>query len=284
MKDDAVLAVFSDIHGGGATALMPKGQYQLLSGGYYNPSYLQGLIREQWQEYIYKVKGLRKGKRLIVAINGDLIEGVHHATVEIISQVMNDHRDIASRVIDEFLVGVGYDAKKGDSLRFTKGTQAHAGQLAAEEEEIAADFDPVPFIPAGADKPARYLHPRLRLSINGRTFYIKHQGASVGKRVHTEENSLYLFLKDQYLRRGELFDYYIFSHRHRYAEACYNKPSAGVCLNGRITPSWQMRTSYGELFSDGDQIGGMAFEISKAGEIKEHLCMMEFEQERLEVC
>jgi hypothetical protein len=45
-----------------------------------------------------------------------------------------------------------------------------------------------------------------------------------------------------------------------------------------------MRTGYGELFSDSDQIGGLMFEISKAGDVKETLSMMEFEQERLEVC
>jgi hypothetical protein len=244
---------------------------------------LQGLIREQWVEYIQTVGGQRKGKRLIVVINADVVEGNHHGTVEIISPLPIDQRDIASCLIDEFLVGVGYDAKH-DSLRFTKGTPAHAGQIASEEEAIAADFDAVPFLPAGADSKARYLHPRLRLSINGKKFYIRHQGPSVGKRVHTEENSLYLYLKDQYLRRRELFDYYIFSHRHRYMEACYSRPSEGITLNGRITPSWQMRTGYGELFSDSDQIGAMTFEISKAGDVKETLSMMEYEQERLEVC
>jgi len=284
MKDDAVLAILADMHSGGTTSLAPRGQFQLLSGGYYNPSYLQGLIREQWVENIQAVKEQRKGKRLIVVINGDVIEGNHHGTVEIISPLAIDQRDIASQLIDEFLVYVGYDSKKGDTLRFTKGTPAHAGRIASEEEAIAADFDAVPFLPAGADSKARYLHPRLRLSINGRTFYIKHQGPSVGKRVHTEDNSLYLFLKDQYLRRGELFDYYIFSHRHQYTEACYSKPSAGVTLNGRITPSWQMRTGYGELFSDSDQIGALSFSISRMGEIKESLSMMEYEQERLEVC
>jgi len=54
-NDDAILAVLADLHAGGTTALAPKGQFQLLSGGYFNPCYLQGLIREQWVDNIQSV-------------------------------------------------------------------------------------------------------------------------------------------------------------------------------------------------------------------------------------
>lgn len=281
---DATVAHLCDLHSGGSTALCQRGQVQLLSGGYYTPSYLQGLIREQWREFIGTVKAARHKRRLIVVVNGDVIDGDHHDTVELITPVLKNQRDIASELIDEFLTGTDYSPKNGDSLRFTMGTPAHAGQIAEQEEAIAEDFGAVPFIPAGADTKARYLFPEVKLIVNGAKFYFRHQGPSVGRLVHTQENALYRFLKNEYLKSlagAYLADYYTFAHRHQYAEATFYKPSEGVKLHARIAPSWQMRTGYGMNFSDHDEIGGMFYQVD-GEQITEHLIRMQFEPTQYE--
>ena len=128
---DALHAIPADLHGGSTTSLCPAGQFQLLTGGYYSASYLQGLILEQWHEYCENVGNDRKKKRLIVTFNADLIDGEHHGTHEIITKNLKTQRDIASELIDEFLTEVDFNKKNGDSLRFTMGkslTQNHGFQ------------------------------------------------------------------------------------------------------------------------------------------------------------
>lgn len=278
---DALHIVQSDIHAGGTTSLFPPGQFQLLTGGFYSASYLQGLIREQHIEHIDKLAIKRKGKRAVVTFNGDMIDGDHHGTHEIISGNPKVQRDIATELIDEFLTGIGFDEKKGDSLRFTMGTPAHVGQIAQEEEAIAEDFNAIPWIPAGNDTPARYLWPEVKLKINNTSFTVRHRGPGLGRRPHTTEGALYRFLRDRWtehlLNGRSVSDWYVFSHYHQFISTGYTVPGHEQTLNGVITPSWQLRTMYGHGFGEYDQIGGIYFEVGE-NDCKLKYNLMEYDE------
>lgn len=288
VPQDAIHAIVADLHAGGTTALCTE-WVDLLTGGWYRPSYLQGVIRQQWLEYINAVKVARQGKRLIVTFNGDLIDGYHHRSVEIITPLKNVQRNIAIELIDEFLVGTDFDTNKGDALRFTMGTGAHAGQTAHDEEVIAMDFGDVvtPHVPEGSDAKARILFPEVKLSINGYKHFIRHQGPSVSKRVHLEDGGLYRFMKNEFfshkIKGSDYADVYTFSHRHNFVSSIYTDGHNGVEIQGCITPSWQMRTHYAVPLASQESFGGVYYEYNVGEKPKLHVVKSEFEQSKYEV-
>ena len=274
---DAILVPISDLHSGGSTALFPARQMQLLVGNR-EPGYIQKIIRGQWEEVIDNIRQCRNKRRVILVLNGDMVDGDHHGSVENFSTLQTDQIDIAEELIDELMQGIKFDSKT-DSLYMTKGTYVHTGHQAQAEEQIAKDFDAVPFISAGEEEQTRRLHHQLKLSINGRRFNVQHEGASVGRRPWTEDNGLFYLLKTKWFKylQGEhdLADYYIYSHLHQYQQATY-APRKGKVLNARITPSWQFRTSYAEKFDEMDKVGGYYLTVDGDGTVIEHLDQLEY--------
>lgn len=275
---DAMLAVLSDLHAGGSTAIFPDHQMQLTVGNR-EPGYAQKIIRGQWLEVGENIRKRRQKRRLIIVMNGDMVDGDHHGSVESFSTQQADQVAIANELIDEFLGMVQYNPNKGDKLYFTKGTEAHSGHQSQAEEQIAENFDAIPFIPATTDIPARRLHYQVKLRINGVRFNIQHEGATIGNRPWTADNGLYYLLKSKWLSHmmGEhaLADWYIYSHRHQYMQATY-EPNPAIKINARITPSWQFRTSYGEKFAEMDKVGAWYATIDADGTVKEYLDQLEY--------
>jgi len=274
---DAILVPISDIHSGGSTALFPDHQMQLAVGNR-EPGYIQKIIRRQWLESLDLIKQRRNKRRLILVLNGDMVDGDHHGSVENFSTLQADQVEIACELIDELLQRIGFDSKT-DKLYMTKGTYVHAGKQAQAEEQIARNFDAVPFISAGEEEQTRYLHHQLKLSINGRRFNIQHEGATVGRRPWTEDNGLFYLLKTKWFKhlqgKHDLADYYIYSHLHQYQQATY-APQPDVTLNARITPAWQFRTSYAEKFDEMDKVGNYYLTIDSDGTVKEYLDQLEY--------
>ena len=231
---DALLAPIADIHAGGSTALFPPHQMELLVGNR-SPGYMQDIIRRQWQEVIDNINKRRIKRRLIIVLNGDMVDGNHHGSVENYSPLMVDQIAIAEELIDELLTGINFG--KSDQLYMTKGTYAHVGIQAQAEESIAKNFGAIPFIPEGRDEPARYLWYQVKLNINNVKYQIQHEGARIGSRPWTQDNGMNLLLKSKYwkhlLGEHELADWYIYAHLHNYLQATY-EPKPGIKLNARM--------------------------------------------------
>ena len=123
-----IVAVPSDTQCGSVYGLMPAGEWSLAEGGSYIPNELQDLIWKQWVECWGVVRALRDevpNTRLIVAHNGDAVEGFHHGTTEIVSLSVGEHERIHLAVMDSALEIAGYDGEAVDLLYYVAGWEPY---------------------------------------------------------------------------------------------------------------------------------------------------------------
>lgn len=210
-------------------------------GGTYSPSQGQRIIWQQYEEGINNVATLRKGKQLILTVNGDPVEGMHHDTTQLITSRIEEQEDIFSDVFDWTLKQLKFNEKKGDKLFFTTGTPAHGDNGNQSDERIASQFDGVVKM-----RDARYTWDRLLLDINGVMFDIAHQGPSPGSRAWTRENGLRNTLKSIYFdalnNNSPIPDWWIRSHVHTYVKDTYHGLQQDI--SGVLTPALQLKTEH----------------------------------------
>ena len=271
-----IVAVPSDTQCGSVYGLMPTGEWSLAEGGSYIPNELQDLIWKQWVECWGVVRALRDevpNTRLIVAHNGDAVEGFHHGTTEIISLSVGEHERIHLASMDSALEIAGYDGDAGDLLYYVAGTTAHVGAGAESEDTIARQLGAVPSKPPGNDRDGRYVWEKLRLRVNGALFDIAHQGPVTGSRAWLTGNILRLTLRSIYydcLENGlEIPRCWVRSHRHRWIPPELFRGANGE-IEGFMTPCFQAMTGYVhqrfsyELLS---HIGMLIFVVEEDGRV-----------------
>jgi hypothetical protein len=81
-----VLAVVSDLHAGGTTALCPP-SIALDDGGEYNASKAQRWLWQCWGQFWDRAQSVRDehAATFYQIFNGDLVDGNHHGTTQILS-------------------------------------------------------------------------------------------------------------------------------------------------------------------------------------------------------
>ena len=84
----------SDLHCGSTVSLFPP-NFKTSEGYLVGHNSLTGWIWECWRDVLRYTRELAKTHKVNVLVNGDLIEGDHHHTVEIWSRDMADHADAA---------------------------------------------------------------------------------------------------------------------------------------------------------------------------------------------
>ena len=240
-----IIVVPADLHCGSTVGLIPNGIWQKAEGGTYTPSPAQRIIWKQWLAGWKAVEKLRSEKdaKLIVTFNGDLVDGIHHDTSELVTDIREEQERIATDCIDAGLKIAGF--KDGDVLQFTRGTGTHVGK--GSEERIARDFDARPSKkPTQGKSDGKFLFDRCKFYANKVLFDIAHEGFGIGTRAWTTENSVLLSLKSMYwesLENGvDLPRYIIRSHLHRFIDVLFSRN--GKMVNGIITPSFQLSTHY----------------------------------------
>lgn len=121
-----LLAIVSDIHAGGTTALAPD-EILLDDGGKYVASKAQRWLMECWREYWQRIADLRTEHKaeLYVVFNGDCVEGDHHKTTQIMSANPNAQAACWTAAVTVPL------ALKPDHVVIVRGTEAHVGQSAS---------------------------------------------------------------------------------------------------------------------------------------------------------
>lgn len=126
-----VIAVVSDTHAGGTTALCPP-KVTLDDGGKYEASVAQLWLWECWVNYWKQVEATRKRLKatLVQVYNGDLVDGNHHSTTQILSG-----NPTAQAIVVNELMRVPL-ALKPDHLVGIRGTESHVGPSAAFEERV----------------------------------------------------------------------------------------------------------------------------------------------------
>lgn len=235
-----VLAIISDSHVGSSTALAPlefnvhsrsENEVQKTSA-----NKLQRWLYECWTDYWDHVFKLAKKKRLIVVHCGDLIDGVHNQSTQLMPEIEDQMRvaiDLMSPIVS-----------KADSFFGILGTGAHAGQDNSYEASLYRQL--------GAKE---YGH-QLTLNVDGyiHTFY--HHGRA-GQRPWTSSAAgIASEVMLDFAQAGMQLPNFIWSaHNHRIDDSGKKfRDTRAISL-----PSWQLKTSFGWKVSSGtvrSDIGG----------------------------
>jgi hypothetical protein len=185
---------------------------------------------------------MRTNAKLIVVLNGDMVEGVHHGNLQVSTSYMREQEAIATFAIDHILKLMKFT--DGDALYFVAGTNSHVGE---SEERLARDFDAMPFRrDSSVDRQdGRYCHPSLKMSVNGVRIWHAHKLAGVGKGAN-RENSMRNYMRrlrlDCYAEKTTPPDYLIGSHFHQrlYTPDAYRDHE----MRGFILPSYKLKDDY----------------------------------------
>jgi len=232
-----VLAITSDQHAGGTTALCPP-KISMDDGGEYVASKAQRWLWECWGKFWRVVDDVRRQENahLYEVFNGDLIEGSHHGTTQILSGNPNAQAAVLTAAMAVPL------ALKPDKMFFVRGTPAHAGQSASAEERIADGLrrDKRPVVGNPETGTASWWH--LRMEVGGVLLDIAHHGRT-GQREHTRGGAAVLHAHDILLSHVKSDDpvpaLCLRAHYHRFNDS-YDAAPVRVVTSG----AWQLKTEY----------------------------------------
>lgn len=244
------IVVVSDLHCGSTLGLCPP-IVTLDNGSEYHHSKSQAWMWERWVErFKPAVAKAKRGGASYLILNGDLVDGNHHGTTQILS---GNPCAQAQAALESIAV---LTALKFDHIFVIRGTGAHSGPSGASEEGIGevvgAERDP------DTHTSSWWV---LRLEIDGVRFDFRHHGRA-GQRPWTEA-SIAAYLAHQiwmeHARRGLRHpDVAVRSHVHKFSDSHDAAPTRAI-----VTPSWQIKTEFAHKVATESiaDIGGLIFTV-----------------------
>lgn len=232
-----IIACTSDQHCGGTTALCPP-QVSLDDGGHYTASKAQRWLWQNWGLYWDRVEQLRDQHQaqLIEVFNGDMTDGDHHGTTQILSGNPTAQASVVNAAMELPL------ALSPDHLLFIRGTEAHVGKSAAFEERIATGCKKDGRAVIMNDEAGTASHWHKALDIDGVVMDFTHHGR-MGQRSWTKGNTVNLtafqIWAEHNLAGRTAPDIAVRSHMHQYWDT-YNAYPTRVIQ----TASWQLATAF----------------------------------------
>lgn len=235
-RKPVVLAVTSDHHCGSTLGLCPPEKVRLDDSGFYEASKAQKALWHCWEDFWKRVAALRKraNASLIVVYNGDLFDGDHHNTSQIISRNPEPTAYVADRVLGK-LSPVW--ALKPQRVFVVRGTEVHVGQSGSSEEAFARAI--------GAERDPEgdtWSWWRLPLEVHGVLFDFQHHGR-MGTRPWTEQSgvtNLAAHIVFEHARLGwRVPAVAVRSHRHVFGDSGTGMPTRVIA-----TPGWQGKTAF----------------------------------------
>lgn len=209
-------------------------------GGTYYPSSLQLKIADFWDEFWDEwVPEATRGEKFDVVINGDAIEGDHHHARTPFSTNPVDQCRCARQLLEEKLSAA---KKQGvlNRLFMVRGTEAHVGRSASEEELLGMQLGALPnkegqhvrwdlWLRVGDGKLVHFLHHV------GTTSSQAYESTAIGKELVEEYNEAARWDRN-------IPDVIVRSHRHRnYQVTVPTGRGNGIAV---VTPAWQGKTSH----------------------------------------
>lgn len=232
-----VLAVTNDVHAGSSVAVCPP-EITLDDGGRYGASKPQQWLWQSWNQFWERAAEVARayGGQYYQVFNGDLVEGAHHGTTQILSGNPNAQAAVlnACMAIPK--------AQSPDKMFFIRGTEAHVGSSASAEERIADGLrrDKMPVIGDPETGTASWWH--LRMDVEGVLVDVAHHGRT-GMREHTRASAAVLHAHDillSHIKTGDRApDLCLRAHYHRFNDS-YDAAPVRVITNG----AWQLKTSF----------------------------------------
>jgi hypothetical protein len=235
-----VVGIASDLHCNSTVGLCPPEGVTLDDGGRHMPSNAQVWQFERWIEFWDEVDEIRRqhNATLIASLNGDLVDGDHHGTAQIITRNTLVQGDCAKSVIDYGPCRIGYDA-----MLVERGTESHVGKQAMHEEALARLL---PGVVADPENPENYSVYHRRARIGGKLFDFQHHGRT-GYRPWTKGSMISILAVEIATRAAfaglPIPDFAIRSHVHQWA--CSDKSCSPT--RAMTTPPWQLKTMFGHM-------------------------------------
>ena len=218
-----LLLVLSDIHCGSVVGLMPPdtetGDGNKIGFG---KNLHHAWLWSKWLEMQTRFAKIRGKSPYAMLLNGDLTEGVHHSSIENLTQVIEDHANMAVECLQPL-------ASKASQVLITQGTECHTHNI---ESYIAKRLK------ARSGKAL----PQWLFRIAGTLVSATHHISTAGRAV-SESSALGAELGNarlQSARAGHEIPT-VFLRGHRHVGGWY---SDGAGLMG-VTGGWQFLTRYG---------------------------------------
>lgn len=260
MNRDILLVVMSDLHVGSVFALTVGRVWKGQQTAEVHPTSAQMNIRTQFLKFASEVREARKSKKIVLVVNGDLIDGDHHSSGDVFTVDMLEMSDLAIEIIAEFQKLIGW--ARGDELYITRGTDVHTKNF---ENYIGKELNAV----MDGDF---HVHNLLKLSINGlSTWFVHHgprlgMGANEGNGLRNWLRAIYIdSIKDSTPQPDILYTGHV--HQPGYAVFETRERMQYKLMHAIITPSWQMKTRYAHQAAPvaKNKIGGVCQLITADG-------------------
>lgn len=247
------LVVVSDLHIGCKLGLCHPDGAEMDEGGQYAPSQVQRIVYTYWDEFWGKwVPDQVQGQDFDVLVNGDAINGTPHQAVS----NWTNNREFQRRHAEKIL---GPVAERARRFFMVRGTEAHVGKSAQEEETLATNLKAVA---NDVGQRARYeAWIRVGGSRGGLVHAMHHIGTTGSS--HYESTAVMKELNEAYVEAGRWGDeaprVVVRSHRHRNLQV--RIPSKDGAAISCVTAGWQLKTPFTYRVAGGrqaqPQIGGV---------------------------
>lgn len=232
MGTRSALLVCNDLHCGGSTGLFPPEGIQVDDGQRVLPSEWQRWTWDKWIETWQRAEDITRGYRRFLICNGDLTDGFHHQTFQIITA----NPEIQRRIVLESLKPAL--ALNPERILVVRGTSAHVGEQANFEEGIARELG------AHGDRVnGTHSHWNYYGTVAGATIKVFHHG-KLGQLPWTEQASIQRLawsVRTQYDRAGgKPPDLVFVGHLHKWGDSGEFSCPTRVLM----APGWQGATQH----------------------------------------
>lgn len=231
------IIVVSDTHCGCRLGLCPPEGVPLDDGGTYQPSRLQRKVWSIWEAFWGEwVPRVTKKEPWDLVMNGDALDGVHHNSTTQISHNLKDQHGIAEASLKP---AVSACLRSGGRYYHVRGTEAHVGKSAVEEERLAKELKAVP------NEEGQHARWELWTRVGGHLCHFQHHIGTTSSMayestaVHKEWQEMQAHCSEAGIEPPQVI---VRSHRHRHFETRKSfRDGYGIST---VTPAWQLKTPY----------------------------------------
>ena len=234
------LVFLSDIHCGSTVGLLHPDGVKHDDGQWITSSILQDYLWTQHVQFCADVKGLIEGHDSHLFLCGDLTDGDHHKTHQIVSNDQGLHIQAAYDVLAGGILKLDFE-----TVHMVRGTPSHVGKASGLEKSVAGRINR-----EGDKRLVRdprtdsFVWPFIYAEFDDILFDIRHHGR-MGQREHTKKSYANLYATDIYLahhfegRRPP--DISVRAHLHKFIDS--GPDHRGVTRAIQL-PCWQLHTEW----------------------------------------